>query len=149
MRTSYIYLILFLICWIYACKENSTKSVDPIVYAESNDPELEKAKMEALASINHFVSSYKLHSLDTLYQYSLKIDFNDKGNHEHMWVEVKDIDGDEYTGILGNDPQVVTNVKYGDRVMVTKDKIEDWLIYNVNKDSMEGGYSVKVFQSRQ
>jgi uncharacterized protein YegJ (DUF2314 family) len=146
MNTRNIFLIFFA---LMSCGGQPTKTNDPVVYAESNDPELEQAKKDALNNLDYFIKSFNEHSNDTIFQYSIKADFIDYGQHEHMWVSLNKIDKEQFKGYLGNDPQIVKNIKYGDLITITKSQIEDWIIFDSKTNNMEGGYSVKVLQKRE
>ncbi len=54
-----------------------------------------------------------------------KIRFGDSGPGEYMWVKVMHIDGNKIEGILDNDPIIVQNVKYGDKIIFDKGDICD------------------------
>lgn len=143
-------ILLLLISFVMlSCKEKTTKSDDPVIYADANDKELEQAKIEALTKIDFFIESFNKHSNDTVYMFSLKKDFVENGEHEHMWVIVKKIENNKFVGILDNEPQTIRDYRLGDKVTMNKEEIEDWVIYNSTTQEMEGGYSIKVFQNRQ
>ena len=140
---------LLVILIFSACMGTTQNSGDPVVYAEENDPELEQARQDALANLDDFLSLFEKYKTDTTKQFSIKTDFVENGEHEHMWVSVVESDSSHFRGYLGNDPQIVSNVSYGDWISVEHKDIEDWIIYHTLNDSMQGGYSVKVFQSRE
>ena len=149
MKIKQTIFLLIATCILISCSGQNTKSSDPVVYANAKDPELEKAKQDALSKLDYFINSFNVHSKDTTYQYSLKIDFIDNGEHEHMWISLNKIMNGQFQGLLGNDPQIIKNIKFGDIVKVTKDQIEDWIIMDTKTNTWEGGYSVKVLQKRQ
>ena len=45
---------------------------------------------------------------------------------EHMWVEVKEVNGRKYGGVLNNDP-VFVDIECGDSVTFEHEDIEDYL----------------------
>jgi len=145
MRASYL-LIVYLL--ILSCGRPSSKSYDPIVYAEADDPELLQARNEAIKSLDYFIDSFSKHQNDTIFNFSVKADFVDNGQHEHMWVDVEKIENDQFIGYLGNEPQIVKNLKYRDLVSINKSQIEDWLIVDSRTNQYEGGFSAKVFVKR-
>jgi len=149
MKTRQIIFLLIVACILISCNGQSTKLKNSVVYAESNDPELEKAKQDALLNLDNFIESYNAHSNDLVYEYYLKIDFIDNEEHEHMWVLVNKIENEQFEGVLSNEPQIIKNIKFGDLVKIKRDQIEDWIIMNTETDEMEGGYSVKVLQNRK
>lgn len=50
--------------------------------------------------------------------------------NEHMWFDIKQINGDEIVGVLMNSPFYVTNMKLGDEVKLNKSQLSDWIIYS-------------------
>jgi uncharacterized protein YegJ (DUF2314 family) len=144
-----IFILFFATIFYSSCRGQSSKSDDPIIYAEAEDPELEKAKQGALSNLNIFIQSFNTHANDTILQYSLKADFIENDTHEHMWISLNKIENELYYGVLGNEPQLIKNIKYGDVVKITRSQIEDWLIVNTKTNDFEGGYSVKVLLKRE
>lgn len=47
------------------------------------------------------------------------------GVAEHMWVDVTGVEGGRLVGTLDSKPALVRDVKFGDRVEVTPDQVED------------------------
>jgi len=47
---------------------------------------------------------------------------------EHMWFQIKEINGEEATGILLNEPYDVAYMKLGDEVKLKKSQLTDWII---------------------
>lgn len=56
-----------------------------------------------------------------------KLKFTDGDRAEYMWVEVIKVDrnGNKYEGRLDNDPVLVLNVKYNEKIMFKKEDILD------------------------
>ena len=149
MRTITILVFLITTLTITSCREQTSRTGVPIVYAEGNDPELEKARIEALESLDYFIQSFRKNSNDTIFQYSVKMDFIDNGEHEHMWIMVSKFENGIFSGYLGSEPQIVKNVKVGQYVNVEKELIEDWLIMDTKTGNWEGGYSIKILLNRK
>ena len=149
MKVNQIIFLLIATCILISCSGKSIKTNDPVIYAQAEDPELEKAKLDALANFEYFIKSFSTHSNDTAYQYSLKVDFIENEVHEHMWVSLNNIENGQFNGLLGNEPQILKTLKLGDPVRITKNQIEDWIIFQAGSTNWEGGYSVKVLQNRQ
>lgn len=131
------------------CKGQSTNTNDSVVFREANDPELDKAKHEALSNLEYFLNSFNQHSNDGQFEYSLKADFIENGKHEHMWIDLTKYSEGKFFGTLANDPQILKRIKYRDPVEINRDQIEDWLIYDVSTENYEGGFSIKVMQNRK
>lgn len=142
-------LLLIATCFLISCGGQSTKSNDPVVYGQGNDPELEQAKKDALSTLDYFIKTFNYHSSDTTYHFSLKADFIDNGEHEHMWISLNKIENTKFQGLLSNEPQIIKNIKYGDLVTISRDQIEDWILLDTKTNNWEGGYSAKILQKRQ
>jgi uncharacterized protein YegJ (DUF2314 family) len=133
-----IFILFFATVFYSSCRGQSNKSNVPIIYAEAEDPELEKAKQDALSNLNFFIKSFNTHSNDTIFQYSLKADFIENGTHEHMWISLHKIENDLYYGVIGNEPQLIKNIQFGDVVKTNKDGM-------LNKLPAEAGQAVTIF----
>lgn len=81
MRTEQILYFLFAVCLLVSCGHQPINPADPVVFAKAEDPELEKAKKEAVSKLDYFIESFRAHERDTTYHYSLKADFIEKGEH--------------------------------------------------------------------
>ncbi len=46
-----------------------------------------------------------------------------------MWLVVDSINEDMFWITLDNVPNNLTNIKYKDKVKITKQNVEDWIIY--------------------
>jgi len=145
MRYTSLFIALLL---MVSCGRHSSKSNDPIVYAQADDPELEQARNEATNSLDYFIKSFSDHKSDSIFSYSLKADFVDNGQHEFMWIDLEKIENEQFIGYLGNEPQIIKNVKYGEMITIDKSQIEDWIIVDSRTNTWEGGFSVKVFLKR-
>ena len=145
-------IAIFLVFTSYvliSCGGQTNKTNDPIVYAKSGDPELEKAKLDALSNLDYFIKSFQSNSNDTIFEYYVKMDFIDNGEHEHMWLFVSKYVNDAFFGFLANEPEIVKNVKNGQPLEVTKDLIEDWVILDSRTGKKEGDYSSKVLLNQE
>jgi len=72
--------------------------------------------------------------------FQVKKAFEDAGMTEHMWLSDVTIDGDMFSGTIGNEPQHVKNVKFGQKATVAKSEISDWMFIDDGK--LAGGYSI-------
>lgn len=65
---------------------------------------------------------------------------------EHMWINDVQFDGNNIMGTLINNPNELTNIKYGDFVNVSLDQISDWLFAINSSQKPKTGLS-KLFSS--
>lgn len=64
---------------------------------------------------------------------------------EHMWVGDLYFDGDTIYGELLNEPNELTNIEQGDRVMVPLEQLSDWLFLCQGKPY--GGFSIQAMRA--
>jgi uncharacterized protein YegJ (DUF2314 family) len=74
--------------------------------------------------------------------FSLKVKITDKKGTEHFWLtEIERKDG-QTLGTINNDPEIVGNVKLGDRIRIPEADISDWLYLRGGK--MVGNYTLRA-----
>ncbi len=61
-----------------------------------------------------------------------------------MWLNDVTYDGKKFHGVVNNDPNLVKNVKIGDKASVEPGKISDWMY--IENGKLVGGYSVRVLR---
>lgn len=78
--------------------------------------------------------------------FAVKAAFEDDYGREMMWLsEIEYRDG-KFSGTLGNTPNSVRSVDYGDRVTVASDRIADWMF--IDDGLLIGGYTMRVMRDR-
>jgi len=65
---------------------------------------------------------------------------------EHMWIAGISLVNGEYHGYINNDAESTTEVKYGDKVIVQKNEITDWMYLDNNV--LKGGYTIREIRNR-
>lgn len=68
------------------------------------------------------------------------------GGGEHMWIAAITLFNGGYKGIINNDAEATTEVKYGDTVIVRKEEITDWMYLDNNV--LKGGYTIRALRDR-
>ena len=56
-------------------------------------------------------------------------------------MQVFDIKGDQYIGMLSNKPENGTDYKMGDKIVITMKQLEDWMVQT--EDGWFGGYTAR------
>lgn len=112
----------------------------------SDDPEMERAWKKARATLPQFVEALSEEANGDS-EFFVKKRFDEDGQSEHLWLSNIRVKGRQFVGIVGNDPQVVTNVQAGDRASVAFDEISDWMIQT--GDEIQGGFTSQVLMKRQ
>lgn len=123
-----------------------TGTADPVVMVEEDDAEMLAAQQKARDTVGEFIAALENPKPEQTF-FSVKAKFEDGDAVEFMWlVDVEFVDG-QFIGTIDNDPQLVSNVKAGDRSSVAPNEINDWMI--VENGEMVGAYTVEVLARRQ
>jgi uncharacterized protein YegJ (DUF2314 family) len=65
---------------------------------------------------------------------------------EQLWVDVESYADGQFTGRIANDPYQVSNVHRGDRIVVDKERISDWMF--VDRGHLVGGFIIRALRAR-
>ena len=107
----------------------------------TEDVDVSKATEEARKTVGELISVLNDRSQGG-YSFGIKILLVDGDIKEHMWISHLKYDNGEFTGILGNTPLKVHNVKLGHIVVVKKNDIIDWAYMKDRK--MMGNFTLKA-----
>jgi uncharacterized protein YegJ (DUF2314 family) len=113
----------------------------PVVNISGDDPRMQAAVEEARRRWPEFVEAYTTRSGEN---FAVKAPISDGRNTEYIWIEIAEIDGDNLTGDLGNDPVDLQFMKHGSRVRTTLQELNDWAY--IRDGELIGGFTVKVLQ---
>ncbi len=75
----------------------------------------------------------------------VKVDFEDAGKVEHMWVTDVDFDGESLTGTLMNEPNELTNIHAGDPVRASFERVGDWML--IGDATALGAFTVQAMRA--
>jgi uncharacterized protein YegJ (DUF2314 family) len=120
-------------------------SPDRLVKISANDEALLAATAEAKQRWPEFLSAFANRSPGQAF--AVKKKFVDGKQIEHMWVEVKKIDGSTLHGLLSNIPQIIKSLKAHDPVTLSTDEVDDWIY--TNGKTNEGGFQAKALKGKQ
>lgn len=144
MKTKF--LILIAILCLASCKDSNKieREGEPTIYGvKSEDEEMNAAILQANETLDDFKKGLLDPNADS---HALKVKFSNEKGIEHMWIgDIVYKDG-QYSGILNNEPEYVTEYKSGDKIEVDASKISDWM-YLVN-GKLHGGYTLRVLRNR-
>lgn len=128
-----------------ACHKSQSRPIiggDPnVVGFKDDDPEMNAAIAKAVQNLPEFVACVEKPS-PTQSTVSLKVRFEDPNGVEHMWLTNVTHNNGNFSGVLDDDPVVVKNVRAGESVTVSKDRVSDWLV--IDNGQMKGGYSIQL-----
>jgi len=104
------------------------RSNDPIFEVDAEDPGMLAAIKKAQTEIDHFISVLQGGKSTTA---SVKVPIIENGRTEHFWINDLTYQNDEFSGLIDNDPQLVTSVCAGQRVKVKKNGHQRLVIFRL------------------
>ncbi|TAL05466.1 MAG: DUF2314 domain-containing protein [Verrucomicrobia bacterium] len=107
----------------------------------ADDPEMATAVAKARATLPDYWQLFE-HPEHGESDFSLKVEVSDKHGTEHFWVVDPQRKDGKIFGTVDNDPELVKNVKAGDRIQVDEQAISDWGY--VRDGKMHGKYTLRV-----
>lgn len=114
------------------------RSPETLVKGGYDEKEMEAATARARREVDSFVSDLEAKKGS---DFSVKAPIKDGGETEHFWLtDVAYRDG-KFTGKIGNDPGLVSNVKLGQDWTIDKAEISDWMFMRDGK--MHGNYTLR------
>lgn len=119
---------------------------DPVTMVQEGDAEMAAAEQKARDTMDQFIQALN-DPKSTMSDFAVKHEFVQDGTSEHMWVTGLTYNDGKFTGELGNEPQLISNVKMGQQVTLSRSEVEDWLYFD--GEEMVGGYTAKLLMSRQ
>jgi uncharacterized protein YegJ (DUF2314 family) len=118
---------------------------DPISDVASDDAEMNRAMERARLSLDEFDA--RLRNPPVKQQdIGLRGRFEQNGRMEHLWISGVRIEADGYHGVLQSAPQILTNLKVGEAMVVPRDRVSDW--YAIEDGHLVAGYTMRVFHER-
>jgi uncharacterized protein YegJ (DUF2314 family) len=129
-----LYLLAYLAAAMLALRAD-----DPMISVDSDDAQMNAAIAHAKATLSSFIKIYQSSGADS---YSIKLPITDKGQTEFFWLsDISYADG-KFTGTIDNDPELVHNVKLGQKMTVDSSQVADWLY--MKGDKMYGNFTMRV-----
>ncbi|MFN3148944.1 YegJ family protein [Bremerella sp.] len=132
MRIALSFLLLVLL--LSGCNSKP----ETLVEGGYDEQEMEAATAKAQSTVDRFIEALESSEGDS---FAVKAPIEDKGQVEHFWVTGVTFDNGQFTGVIGNDPGLVTNVQAGQEWTIAKDDISDWMYMRDGK--MHGNYTMR------
>ena len=118
----------------------------PMVQVEADDTAMVAAKAEARQRWPEFVQAFVQRT--PARQFAVKAEFKENDKSEFIWVESIDrIENGVVSGLLSNTPEIVTNVKQDQPIVVRIEDIDDWIVTE-GTDIVMGGFTMAVLIER-
>jgi uncharacterized protein YegJ (DUF2314 family) len=111
---------------------------ETLVESGYDEKEMEAAIARARSEVNSFIAEL---ARPTGTSHAVKAPISDQGRTEHFWVNDVSFQNGEFKGTINNEPGIVSNVKMGQKWMVKKDEISDWMYMRGGK--MYGNYTMR------
>jgi uncharacterized protein YegJ (DUF2314 family) len=110
----------------------------PIIEVPDDDPLMEAATAKARQEWPRFVTAYEAKAGKN---FSVKAPVTHAGNTEFIWITVTALEGDHVYGELGNDPASLGSLRFGSKVSVPVEDLNDW-VYLDSQEKVVGGFTV-------
>jgi|HubBroStandDraft_6_1064221.scaffolds.fasta_scaffold239430_2 uncharacterized protein YegJ (DUF2314 family) len=127
----------------YGCSHQ--RSPDKVIHVSPDDPRMNAAIEKARASVGTFIAALQSPKPGQV-GFNVKAQFEDGGKVEHIWLDHVTYDGTNFQGTIDNEPEMVKNVKNGQRVTVAPAEISDWMYIENRK--LVGGETVRALRDR-
>jgi uncharacterized protein YegJ (DUF2314 family) len=139
-------ILLSLLLASVACEaQNIVQQRGDVYSVRPRDPAMEAAMDRARATLpvfNRYVERAAKDGLDP----RLKAEFRHGDEVEHMWVGDLTFDGRVYRGTLRNRPLTLPNVRQGDRVAISPERVSDWSV--IVEGTPLGNFTTLVIRGR-
>ena len=114
---------------------------DKVIDVGENDPEMNAAIAKARSELPLFWQVFEKRERGES-NFSVKVEITDENGTEYFWATDIERNDGKTTGIINNDPNIVANVKMGDRIEIPETDIADWLY--MRDDKMVGNHTLTV-----
>lgn len=125
-RATHIALALIAcITLLFTGCSNSEKR-DGVINVKENDAEMNAAMAKARETLPAFWQAFEKRDKGEN-KFSLKVKITDKKGTEYFWATDIERREGKITGIIGNEPEIVSSVKFGEHIQIPEADIADWL----------------------
>lgn len=133
MRTALLFLLLLL-------PLATTQAADPATLVKEgyDQKEMDEAIAKAKKTVDKFIQVLESGEGEN---FAVKAPIKDGEDVEHFWITDVTFKKDKFTGRIGNDPGIVSNVEIGQKWTIAKDEISDWMFMRDSK--MHGNYTMR------
>lgn len=125
-------LLLMTICTVCGARPET------LVEGGYDEAEMEAAIARARKEVDSFIAVLKSGNGS---DFAVKAPVKDGADVEHFWLTDISYKNGEFTGKIGNEPGIVSNVRFGQTYKIRKEDISDWLYMRGGK--MYGNYTMR------
>ena len=112
---------------------------DNVIAYSTQDEAMNAAKAQGRKTLPRFERMWAEQAPGT---FSVKFPLTQNGETEHIWLQIDGIKDGKFSGRLANVPVNGNQYKMGQRMVVAKSAVEDWMIRD--GDGIWGAYSARV-----
>lgn len=99
-------------------------------------------RQQAQKYLPRFIDSLAQHGADRVnYAFHVKAEFRENGRREQLWSQVFIYRDGSFAGILMDSPELIGDLKRGDRIVIKAADVEDWIIDNFHSGKQTGYFS--------
>lgn len=131
------------------CGEKSPQPVKrdgqpDVLMVSDEDPRMATAIAKSRETIQVFVDHLKSPRSDQT-DFAIKVPVTENGKTEHLWLKDVSFDGEQFKGIINNEPLELRSVKIGELRTVRPAELSDWMF--VEAGILKGGYSIRALRN--
>lgn len=117
------------------------------VSCDLNDAEMNAAMEKARQSVDVFLAALNTPGVSQS-NFSIKAGFSVSGSKscEYIWLNDVRFEDGVFVGAVGNPPEKVDSIRFGDTVRVARGKIADWMFTDGKR--LRGSYTMRVVRNR-
>ena len=135
------FTILFFVSISSCAKKQASQNPEWTISVADDDIEMKAAFAKARATLPKFWNSFE-HPINGEQDFSLKKEIVDRNGSEYFWFTDIRRSNKKIFGLIGNEPERVKNVKYGQEIEIKEQEISDWTY--MKKGKMYGNYTLRV-----
>lgn len=139
MLTKIFVLVMLVMSMGFAGCSKSEK--DPLIMVDDNDAEMNAAIAKARETLPKFWTAFD-HPAAGQEHFNLKVKIADGKEGEFFWMENVEKKDGKIFGTIGNEAELVHNVKMGQRIEIPEADISDWFYMQDGK--MVGNYTIRA-----
>jgi uncharacterized protein YegJ (DUF2314 family) len=133
-----LFRILFVVA-LLAASPAIAQQGDPLTYFDKTDPQMNAAIEKAHKTLPLFLEAIAGKAGTS---YHIKVPFTHKDGREHIWVDDVALDGDEFVGVIANNPVHLADLKKGAPYRGKTTVISDWMYWQDGR--FHGGFTMRV-----
>lgn len=121
---------------------------DEIAHMSREEPSMRRAFEKARAGLDEFLVQAKAPAPGTD-SHALKVAISDGQNTEYFWVVDFSNNGEQFTGVLNNQPRLVMKHRYGEKIAFRRDQIADWTYMEATNRRMHGNFTACALLTKE